>query len=396
MNYSLKIELLLKEQIGYEHFNPGLDNLKKVLKTWQLDSTAAKIITIAGTNGKGETTRAIGHLLSKEHSYLQWTSPHVNCINERFVHNGQKVECDVIYEIIQHYLLKLKADNFKLSYYEFLFVVFLELNKRLEPQFLLLEVGLGGRLDAVNVFDADLAVLTSIGRDHQEFLGNRLDLIILEKLAISRKSKFLISTLELLYLRQIAKNYCETNAVKWIDLIDENSQLKNLNYSNRNQLLAQRSVELITGKTITEKHWLGYHSSTMTRWEENGVEFYGFGSHNPDGLRKLVQFLSQHNYNNFDTLIFSFSKRNTKDIECMLKIINQLNIPTIKLVAFKHPKAMEESKLKTMAMAYSKVEFVDDSHKVIQNLSPNSKVLVCGSYYFLGEFQKISTSSIGQ
>lgn len=392
MSYSQLVSDLVQKHIGYEHFNPGLENLKKALDYFELNDFEAKVITIAGTNGKGETTRAIGHLLKGNHTYLQWTSPHISCITERFVTNGLQIDSKVLHELVVEYLESYQSSKLSLSYYEFLFIIFMALNNRLKPQFLLLEVGLGGRLDAVNAIDADIAVLTSISRDHQEFLGKRYDQIILEKLGVTREDRVLFSSLELKYLRNLTKSYCHNKSIKWIDLFENNTQVKELNYSLRNQLLATKVYEYIFNCKVSESMWQGYRTSTVLTWSKNGVHFYGLGSHNPDGLRKLVQFLSQQTYNKVDTLIFSFSRRSTQDLECMFKIVDSMCIASKKLVSFNHPKAMNKDVLKNMAMAYSRVEFVDDEQDIFQELKPGSNVVVCGSYYFLGEFKsKCST-----
>jgi dihydrofolate synthase/folylpolyglutamate synthase len=399
MTFSQKIDQLLHEKIGYEHFNPDLSTLRIALNTWGLLKLApnCKVVTIAGTNGKGETTRTLAHMLQQSNvSFAQWTSPHIFKVCERMVFNGIEVKEDELLALIQKFLTLHQKLEVSLSYYEFLFAVFLKLVQDKRPEYLLLEVGLGGRLDAVNILNADLVLLTSIGRDHQEFLGNRLENIIKEKLGVTRKGGHLISTLELKYLRQIVDKYTASSKINWVDLFERDLDPK-LSFSKRNQQLALSAYRFLTGKSsVLEMPEIGKAKRVEFDWTHGKVHYLGFGSHNPDGLRKLVQFLSQENYNNFDTLVVSFSKRKQKDIQSMLKMLMGLRVTSIHLVSFDHPKALDAKSLKTQALALEKleqfeqVEFIDDIPKLIHKLSITPKiqnVLVCGSYYFLGQFR---------
>ena len=397
MTLSQQIDQLLLEHIGYEHFNPDLSTIRHALNHWQLFefNSKCKIVTIAGTNGKGETTRTLGHLLQESNkSYAQWTSPHIFNVNERMVFDGHPIDEEKLLETISGLMAQIKTLPFALSYYEFLFVVFLKLVQEKAPDYLLLEVGLGGRLDAVNVLNANTVLLTSIGRDHQEFLGNRLEQILMEKLGVTRPHGKLLSALELKYLRQITQSFCDKNYIEWFDLFENNpnssnkSQKFSLSFSNRNQQLAIKAYVALTGESIAPQ--IKANNRNQFEWSNEGVRYLGFGSHNPDGLRKLVQFLYQENYNNFDTLVVSFSKRKLEDIQSMLKMLIGLRANNIYLVGFNHPKAMDVDSLKKQASAFEQVEFVDDIPKLIQKISNTTQdhnVLVCGSYYFLGQFR---------
>ena len=133
---------------------------------------------------------------------------------------------------------EVKENNFTLSYYEFLFHVFLSLCVFKKVDVLILEVGLGGRLDAVNYLDPSLTAITSISRDHQEFLGNSFNLILREKLGIARPGIPLVTAFELKYLRGLATTYCRQNLIPYIDMRHKELIPKNANYSDQNRLMA--------------------------------------------------------------------------------------------------------------------------------------------------------------
>src|SRR5690606_7019519 len=104
---------------------------------------------------------------------------------------------------------------------------------------LLLEVGLGGRLDAVNLFDADLSAVCSIGRDHQAILGNSLEQILYEKLGVTRASKTCITALDSKFLRAKTKTWTEAKNVQWFDAFEQGFLQPTDTYPKRNQVLSE-------------------------------------------------------------------------------------------------------------------------------------------------------------
>lgn len=173
----------------------------------QLVLSGATVFTVAGTNGKGTCTATITALLAKKFSVGTYTSPHFHHYAERICINGQPVDdaliCDAFAAIDQ-----ARADT-SLSYFEFGTLAALWIFVQQQVDYVVLEVGLGGRLDAVNIVDTDIAVITSIDIDHQEWLGNDRNTIAKEKLGIARVGKPLIIAEALLTpaLKQAAECY---------------------------------------------------------------------------------------------------------------------------------------------------------------------------------------------
>lgn len=163
----------------------GLSRIKSVAGRLELSGGRSKIITIAGTNGKGTCVSCLESLLEAAgFSTGAYTSPHLHSFNERIRLNGENVSddsiCDAFSEIEQ------ARAEVSLSYFEFATLAALLIYFRAEPDFILLEVGLGGRLDAVNMVDPDMALITSISLDHQDWLGSDLEGIGFEKAGIMR------------------------------------------------------------------------------------------------------------------------------------------------------------------------------------------------------------------
>lgn len=164
----------------------GLDRVRAVGERLGLGRIARRVITVAGTNGKGSTVAAYeAWLRHAGHEVASYTSPHLLRYNERMRRNRVPVEdaelCDAFAAVEA-----VRGDT-SLTYFEFGTLAALYLFQQWQADFALLEVGLGGRLDAVNIIDADLVHLTPIGIDHQAWLGDSREQIGFEKAGVLRE-----------------------------------------------------------------------------------------------------------------------------------------------------------------------------------------------------------------
>lgn len=159
--------------------------------SFQSCSLAKTVMTVAGTNGKGSCVATIDGIL-REAGYRvgTYTSPHLIDYNERICLNGHPVSDEAICAAFEK--IELARGDISLSYFEFGTLAALVILSEAELDVVVLEVGLGGRLDAVNLIDADIAVVTSIALDHQDWLGSDLNQIAAEKAAIGREGRPLI------------------------------------------------------------------------------------------------------------------------------------------------------------------------------------------------------------
>ena len=148
-------------------------------------------ISVAGTNGKGSCVASMEAILLA-HGYRvgAFTSPHFLAYSERIRIAGQPVRDEILIDAFEQ--IRLSSGSISLTYFEYGTLAALWIFARAQLDVRLLEVGLGGRLDAVNIVDADVAVVTNIALDHQEWLGDTVEQIAIEKLAIARPKKPLI------------------------------------------------------------------------------------------------------------------------------------------------------------------------------------------------------------
>ena len=121
-------------------------------------------------------------------------------------------------------------------------------------------------------------------------------------------------------------------------------------------------------------------------------EWIFFGSHNVDGLRKLIQFLQSGTYNfkkpPFDAVVAAFSKRSHQDLTVMMKMLKKAKLGKVVMTVFNHPKAAPLEDIKSVA-GKERLEFVQDIRSYIQRQEKNQRILVLGSYYFLGHIKSI-------
>ncbi|WP_371377382.1 bifunctional tetrahydrofolate synthase/dihydrofolate synthase [Thalassotalea aquiviva] len=176
------------ESIHATEIDMGLARISKVAKRIGIDLSASQVITVAGTNGKGTTCAFIENaLLAEGKSVAVYSSPHINVFNERLRINQELVQDPPLIAAFE--TIEQARKEISLTYYEYTTLAALIIIQAVKPDVVILEVGLGGRLDATNIIDSDIAVITSIDLDHQAFLGNDRTSIGLEKAGIIRANK---------------------------------------------------------------------------------------------------------------------------------------------------------------------------------------------------------------
>lgn len=169
----------------------GLKRIRQVAERLQLLDPTSKVITVAGTNGKGSCVTACAALLrAAGFSVGVYTSPHLLHYAERIQINGKPVSDESICGAFEK--IADAAGDISLTYFEYGTLAALEIFNQHNVDYMVLEVGLGGRLDAINIIDADIAVITTIALDHQDWLGDTRELIGYEKAGILRAGKIFI------------------------------------------------------------------------------------------------------------------------------------------------------------------------------------------------------------
>ena len=165
----------------------GLGRTQRVAANLGLGKPAPLVVTVAGTNGKGSCVATMEAILQQAGFKTGcYTSPHIHAFNERIRIDASNVSDEPLIAAFE--AIDEARKNETLSYFEFATLAGLYLMRKSNVEVALLEVGLGGRLDAVNIVDADVAVISSIGIDHTDWLGNDIESIAAEKAGIMRRN----------------------------------------------------------------------------------------------------------------------------------------------------------------------------------------------------------------
>ena len=180
--------LTWQETLMEETIVLGLDRVQLVYEKLFPSGVPFRVITVAGTNGKGSTVSFIDSIYQQStYKVGRSTSPHLLKYNERYAIDGEDVSDEVIINAFE--LIESKREDIKLTYFEFSTLAAFIIFAKAEVDIAILEVGLGGRLDSVNVVDSDVSVITNIAIDHTDYLGDTREAIGREKAGVMRGSR---------------------------------------------------------------------------------------------------------------------------------------------------------------------------------------------------------------
>ena len=185
---SLEYWLDYIQAVGPKEIDLGLQRIKPIYEKLIKSKIASKVIVVGGTNGKGTTTEFLGQLLVSKHKIVgTFTSPHLFNFNERIKINGKPVSDESIVESFK--LIEESRGSTNLTYFDFSTLAALLIFNKSKVDYMVLEIGLGGRLDPVNIVDSDIAILTNVELDHQDLLGEDRESIGKEKADIFKLRK---------------------------------------------------------------------------------------------------------------------------------------------------------------------------------------------------------------
>lgn len=176
------------EQLHPSAIDMGLGRIREVAARLGLGRPARRVITVTGTNGKGSTCAFLASLLALQGCRVGvYASPHLRRYNERVRIDGREASDEALCQAFAR--VETARGDISLTYFEMGTLAAFWLFQDADLDAVVLEVGLGGRLDAVNLVDADLAIVTSIGLDHADWLGNTRESVAYEKAGIFRAGR---------------------------------------------------------------------------------------------------------------------------------------------------------------------------------------------------------------
>lgn len=402
-----EVEEWLHSRIGL-NFRSGLGRMQRAVDLLGNPEKTYPIIHVTGTNGKGSTIAFMRELFVAHGKKVgTFTSPHIISIHDRICINGQPIAEEDFVRIanqVKEMEKILLETHDQLSFFELLTLIALLYFKEQGVDLVLLEVGIGGLLDTTNVVTGEIAVITSIGLDHQETLGDSLEEIAEQKAGIFKAGrKAVIARLapeaELICqkrARELAVELYQAGRDFTLNAGDFSSSLASFSqleiglegaYQQENASLALQTFllfmasreegveEELVRQALKETHWAG-------RLERIRPQIYLDGAHNLPALTRLVEFIQGEIQQGYQIhVLFGALKR--KDYQGMLAYLTeQLPQVELKVTGFDYQGSLEESDVSGYKLVDSYRDFISEFE---ENANNQDLLFVTGSLYFISE-----------
>lgn len=387
MSYPKLIERLFKVNL-HGGMKLGLANCQQLQRILNYPDRTFQSIHVAGTNGKGSvTTKIAGALQAAGYRVGLYTSPHIASFRERIRINGEMISEDAVEELLTQLFALVEKERIPATFFEITtLLAFLHFAKN-NVDFAVLETGLGGRLDATNIVSPILSVITSIGLDHTEILGDTLEAIAREKAGIIKPGIPVVigpQVPEGLMLTYAKNNKSPLTQVKGTYAT----------YELENRAVAQGALkELAKHISIpAEALRIGLAARQPCRFEvlEGPPQVVIDVAHNPDGLTRLFEAVKAHFPERRLQILFGLSK--SKDIESCLKIL-AAHGSHFHLVAAPNGRgaAIQELSegLRRQGIEESRILQDEDIHRATLRALADAKqknnlVVICGTFFIMG------------
>lgn len=426
MNYKEIIDYLYKtlpmfSRIGAAAFKKDLTNTIALCEVLGNPQHKFKTIHVAGTNGKGSTSHMLASVLQTAgYKTGLYTSPHLKDFRERIKVNGLMCEEDFIVDFVER--IKPHMETIQPSFFEITVAMAFEYFAQQQVDIAVIEVGLGGRLDSTNIITPELSVITNIGWDHMNMLGDSLEKIAFEKAGIikeripvvageflpetkpvfekiaSEKNAPLIFAQEKRYVPEwtyehhkllvtVITKHNDAHEIFTLDLPGI-YQTKNIItvLEALHQLQSKGwhiSAEQIKSGLAKTKKMTGFHG----RWEiirENPAVILDVG-HNEDGVRQIIEQIELTTYNQLH-IIAGMVK--DKEVEKVLALFPKY--ANYYFTKAQIPRALPENELaeKALAVGLKGETFADVNlalAHVLTHAHKDDLILICGSVFLVGE-----------
>lgn len=406
----------------------NIDDLKLIYALLGKPCNSVKVIHIAGTNGKGSTATFLENiLLEAGYNVGKFTSPHILRYNERILYNRQMIDDGEIVE--NYFFLKQMIENCKkenenlkdiyLNFFEITTFIALMFFAKKNPDFLVIETGLGGRLDATNIINSDIALITNITFDHTAILGNSLREIAYEKAGIIKNGELCIYADSLAELEEEINKKTENsvNIIKKYN--DMEIELDKINYRTVIKFQNNKFILPLFGKFQANNFLLAYETAKFYNIDnetiQNGVnkvywparfEFFSVeppvildAAHNDDSIRKLTENLTEIYKRNEVIVITSLLA--TKDFEKVFtkleKITDKIFITSLKDTVNGLSSAEIREKMISLNIPVDGIIFEDNiltAYKSAMNIikgknSGYKAIVICGSFFEIAKFNRM-------
>jgi len=418
---SLHDWLRWQETLHPREIELGLERVAAVFQRLYSKTFSSPVITIAGTNGKGSSLRMLESIyLADGYTTSAYSSPHLLCYNERIRLNGVEASDAEIVAAFER--IDAARADISLTYFEFGTLAALDIFMRQQADVVLLEVGLGGRLDAVNIIDADLALLTAISLDHTAWLGDNREAIGFEKAGILRSGKSVVCSDPDLP-QSVLKHARELNSPlyrlgyefdfeltsqgwRWRECTGQAQELPQPSLRGAHQYrnaagvlmtLALMQSRLPVSRAATRSGLLDARLpgrfQSVPGQSRSGVSWIYDVAHNPDSVRQLAQMLAETGHDGRTIALLGMLA--DKDVAAALAHIH-LQINDWHLAPVDSPRSEKPEKLKKIIISQGKAPVsvhasVADAWTAIEKATEaGDRIVVFGSFYTVSEAMMVA------
>ncbi len=371
----------------------GLEGIARLLDACGVARPCAAVVHVAGTNGKGSTCAMIASM-AQAAGYRTglFTSPHLVRFNERIRVQGREIPDEEIERCLTRIRTLIEGWATPPTFFEIVLALAMMHFAEEGVEIIVLETGMGGRLDATNAVPKDVAVLTPIGMDHAQYLGATLDAVAAEKAGIIARGRPVVSAAQQPEARRVldaAARRMETRVVYSEGEIDWPCALRG-RHQRENACVAVAAL-----KALAESRGLAFPADAMAaglasvawpgRFEEILPNIVMDGAHNPHAMRRLAETWRAERGDARALCLFAASA--DKDIEGMLALLAPLVaewiLPPVDSPRILPPKDMAE---RVAAASDAPVACAPTLRAALDAAVPGSlPVLICGSFFLLGE-----------
>ena len=398
MDYKRSVEYLFQrlpmyQRSGIAAYKKDIGNIIKACKILNNPQKKIKTIHIAGTNGKGSTAHMLASIL-QEAGYKTglYTSPHLKDFRERIKINGKTIDKKYIINFIKENQLEFEKIN--MSFFEFTVAMAFNYFTESKVDIAIIETGLGGRLDSTNIINPELSIITNIGLDHTNLLGNTIEKIAFEKAGIIKKNTPIIIGRKQDKTKEIFKSIAKEKNAK----LYYNDNPKNIttdvkgDYQNENIGTAIKAIEVLNWNISNEQINKGINNIIKNtglegRWQklsENPLTICDVG-HNEDGIKNILRQIEKTKFNK---LHFIFGSVNDKVLTNVFKLLPKK--AKYYFCAAKIDRALQTNILKQRAEEFNLYgdEFSSVNQAYInakENASKDDLIFIGGSTFVVAE-----------
>ena len=396
-NYTQVIDWLYKQfpsyqEIGGSAYKPGLENVSHLLNSLGNPHLKTETIHVAGTNGKGSTCSFIASLLTEKGEKVGlFTSPHIFDFKERIRINGTKISEEEVVSFC-HQLKEIELP-FQPSFFEITFAMAMHHFERNNCTYAIIETGLGGRLDATNVITPLLSIITNISLDHQNFLGNTIEAIAVEKAGIIKHKVPVFVAEENSFTKEIFVDAANLKNTQVTFLTPSQKAYQQLaSYQQTNLQTALQAIAIIdihpTEHEITSAIKKLYQNTGLFgRFQEinSSPRIIIDASHNEGGIKILLKELQQTPHEKLKFIVGSSGDKDLKKLISNLPSTSEIN-----LCVFKNERSTTYDELSKMAAENSTIKKVYKEvnqalNEIISDTLPDETIVICGSFFLISD-----------